>query len=95
MTDRKRADFNIDQLLHPAQAFSHPSKVVNDPDLTRNEKRAILASLGRMKEAGQALVRLKETKVSVRISELHHFSFREPKYFAKYVEALRKAGFQE
>ena len=53
------------------------------------------ASLGRMKEAMQALVRLKETKVSVRISELHHFPFREPKYFAKYAEALRKAGFPE
>ncbi len=31
-------------LLHPAQAFEHPSHVVNDPDLTLNEKRAILAS---------------------------------------------------
>lgn len=31
-------------LLHPAQAFEHPSDVVNDPDLTLNEKRAILAS---------------------------------------------------
>src|SRR6201986_687529 len=31
-------------LLHPAQAFDHPSHVVNDPDLTLNEKRAILAS---------------------------------------------------
>jgi hypothetical protein len=30
--------------LHPAQAFEHPSDVVNDPDLTLNEKRAILAS---------------------------------------------------
>jgi len=36
--------FYIDDLLHPAQAFSHPSDVVNDPDLTLNEKRAILAS---------------------------------------------------
>jgi len=34
----------VDDLLHPAQAFSHPSDVVNDPDLTLNEKRAILAS---------------------------------------------------
>jgi hypothetical protein len=33
-----------DDLLHPAQAFEHPSHVVNDPDLTINEKRAILAS---------------------------------------------------
>src|SRR5262249_23052379 len=31
-------------LLHPAQAFAHPRDVVDDPDLTLNEKRAILAS---------------------------------------------------
>jgi len=36
--------FDLDDLLHPAQAFFHPSEVVNDPDLTLNEKRAILAS---------------------------------------------------
>jgi hypothetical protein len=36
--------FDLNDLLHPAQAFSHPSEVVNDPDLTLNEKRAILAS---------------------------------------------------
>ena len=36
--------FELDDLLHPAQAFSHPSDVVNDPDLTLNEKRTILAS---------------------------------------------------
>ena len=53
------------------------------------------ASLGRMKEATEALVRLKETKATVHISELAHFPFREPKYFAKYAEALRKAGFPE
>jgi hypothetical protein len=35
---------DLDNLLHPAQAFEHPSYVVNDPDLTLNEKRAILAS---------------------------------------------------
>jgi hypothetical protein len=34
----------LDELLHPAQAFEHPSHVVSDPDLTLNEKRAILAS---------------------------------------------------
>ena len=37
-------DFDLDELLHPAQAFSHPAEVVSDPDLTLNEKRAILAS---------------------------------------------------
>jgi hypothetical protein len=42
---KQRKDvFDLDALLHPAQAFSHPSEVVNDPDLTLNEKRAILAS---------------------------------------------------
>ena len=41
--DRKEG-FSIDQLLHPARAFRHPSEVVSDPDLTTNEKRAILAS---------------------------------------------------
>lgn len=44
MNDRPRANFDLDELLHPAQAFEHPSEVVNDPDLTLNEKRAILAS---------------------------------------------------
>jgi hypothetical protein len=41
-----RADdtFDLNALLHPAQAFAHPSNVVTDPDLTLNEKRAILAS---------------------------------------------------
>src|SRR3954469_16640058 len=40
----KTANFELNELLHPAQAFAHPSEVVNDPDLTLNEKRAILAS---------------------------------------------------
>ena len=37
-------EFDLDNLLHPAHAFEHPSQVVRDPDLTLNEKRAILAS---------------------------------------------------
>jgi hypothetical protein len=41
--DRKDP-WDLDALLHPAQAFGHPSEVVSDPDLTLNEKRAILAS---------------------------------------------------
>ena len=36
--------FDVDALLHPASAFAHPMDVVRDPDLTLNEKRAILAS---------------------------------------------------
>lgn len=43
MNDRPNDDFDLNQLLHPAQAFGYPSEVVNDPDLTLNEKRAILA----------------------------------------------------
>lgn len=39
-----RDGWDLNDLLHPAQAFEHPSHVVNDPDLTLNEKRAILAS---------------------------------------------------
>jgi hypothetical protein len=43
---RARIDngFDLDALLHPAGAFADPIAVVNDPDLTLNEKRAILAS---------------------------------------------------
>jgi hypothetical protein len=37
-------EFDLEALLHPAGAFAHPMAVVNDPDLTLNEKRAILAS---------------------------------------------------
>jgi hypothetical protein len=36
--------FDLDDLLHPAQAFEHPRNVVADTDLTVNEKRAILAA---------------------------------------------------
>jgi hypothetical protein len=35
---------DLDALLNPARAFEYPMKVVNDPDLTLSEKRAILAS---------------------------------------------------
>jgi hypothetical protein len=44
-TDQNRdSQFDLDGLLHPAQAFVHPNDVVSDADLTINEKRAILAS---------------------------------------------------
>jgi len=41
---KEKGDFDLDALLHPASAFAHPMDVVRDPDLTLNEKRAILAS---------------------------------------------------
>jgi hypothetical protein len=48
--ERKHTDLlddrilDLDTLLHPSQVFEHPSDVINDPDLSLNEKRAILAS---------------------------------------------------
>jgi len=44
MNDRTDKNVSLDELLHPANAFGHPSEVVDDPDLTLNEKRAVLAS---------------------------------------------------
>jgi hypothetical protein len=35
---------DVDGLVHPWQVFDRPEDVVNDPDLSPNEKRAILAS---------------------------------------------------
>src|SRR6201986_2628350 len=44
MQTENRKDFDLDRLLHPAGAFRTPLEVVNDPDMTTQEKRAILAS---------------------------------------------------
>ena len=44
MQTENRKDFDLDRLLHPAGAFRTPMEVVNDPDMTPQEKRAILAS---------------------------------------------------
>lgn len=44
MTTEPRKDFDLDNLLHPAKAFRRPMDVVDDPDTTVQEKRAILAS---------------------------------------------------
>ena len=37
-------EFDLDQVLNPAAVFNHPRDVLNDPDLSRQEKRAILSS---------------------------------------------------
>lgn len=37
-------EFELDRILHPAAVFGHPRDVLNDPDLTKQEKRAILSS---------------------------------------------------
>jgi hypothetical protein len=44
MNSENRKDFELDRLLHPAGAFRTPMEVVSDPDMTTQEKRAILAS---------------------------------------------------
>jgi hypothetical protein len=36
--------FELDRVLNPAAIFNHPRDVLSDPDLTRQEKRAILSS---------------------------------------------------
>ena len=42
-SDRELAR-DFDGLIHPSEVFDHPTDVVNDPDLSLNEKRAILAA---------------------------------------------------
>jgi hypothetical protein len=74
-TSRKTTgfDFDLDDLLHPAQAFEHPQRVVEDPDLTLNEKRAILASWASDAcaiEAAPALRQAPGTKRPVRFDDV-------------------------
>jgi hypothetical protein len=38
------ADAELDQLLHPARFYERPADVLADPDLTSEERRAILSS---------------------------------------------------
>ncbi len=64
-------NFEFAQLLHPAQAFGHPFEVVNDPDLTLNEKRAILASWASDACAIEAAPELRAgTKAPVRYDDI-------------------------
>jgi hypothetical protein len=69
-----RFDFDLVDLLHPAQAFEqHPRRVVEDPDLTLNEKRAILASWASDAcaiEAAPALRQAPGTKEAVRFDDV-------------------------
>jgi hypothetical protein len=37
-------EFELDQILEPAAVFDHPQDVLKDPDLTKEEKRAILSA---------------------------------------------------
>ena len=60
MIEKDRFDFS--SLLHPAEAYDHPSHVVADQDLTLNEKRAILASWASDACAVEASPELREPK---------------------------------
>src|SRR5436190_15840351 len=64
----KIGNFELNELLHPAQAFAHPSEVVNDPDLTLNEKRAILASWASDACAIEAMPALRKTPSGAPVS---------------------------
>ena len=44
MDSRRTTNQEMTELMHPAEAFSHPMDVVDDCDLTSYEKRAILSS---------------------------------------------------
>jgi hypothetical protein len=66
-------DPEIQALLHPSGAFEHPQDVLNDPDLTTYEKRAILsawASDACAVESAPALRKAPGTKKSVSFDEV-------------------------
>jgi hypothetical protein len=65
----RRDTRGLDALLHPAQAFEHPMKVVDDPDLTLAEKRAILASWASDACAVEATPALRQPPGSPRMVE--------------------------
>jgi hypothetical protein len=81
----RRAPFDLDleNLLHPAQAFEHPRHVVEDPDLTLNEKRALLASWASDACAIEAAPALRQAPGSG-----------QPVWFDDVMEALRAIGQQ-
>jgi len=74
----RRDGWDPNDLLHPAQAFEHPSHVVNDPDLTLNEKRAILASWASDACAPEAAPHLRRARGG-----------KQPVLFDEVMEALR------
>jgi hypothetical protein len=44
VSGRRIGNFDLGSLLHPARAFAHPMDVLEDADLTLNEKRVLLSS---------------------------------------------------
>jgi hypothetical protein len=72
------SDPELDTLLHPASTFDHPRDVVRDPDLTLEEKRAILSSW-----ASDACA--VESQPALR----HPLGAKQPVEFDEIVDALR------
>ena len=67
------SDIHSDVLLSPGRVFSHPAAVVRHPGLTREEKRAILASWASdacAVEAAPALRRLPGASEPVRVDDV-------------------------
>src|SRR5688572_391846 len=78
MQNETRKDFDLDRLLHPAGAFRTPMEVVNDPDMTTQEKRAILASWASDACAVEAA------------SHLRHPPYSAPVLFDDIMDALKR-----
>lgn len=57
-----------DDFLRPADAFSHPQEVVCDPDLSINEKRAILASWASDASAIEAMPDLRKSPAGAAVA---------------------------
>ena len=94
--------FDLDSLLHPARAFAHPSEVVCDPDLTLNEKRAILASWasdacaveaapGLRTTAQGNMVRWDDIMDALRLLDHEAACYKAPPHY-KRVLAMRRGG---
>ena len=62
------SELNLDEILRPADAFSHPQEVVCDPDLSINEKRAILASWASDACAVEAMPGLRRSPVGATVT---------------------------
>jgi hypothetical protein len=63
--------YDLDDLLHPAQAFEHPMNIVHDPDLTLSEQRAISwASDACAVEAAPTLRRAGSTSPTVQFDDV-------------------------
>jgi hypothetical protein len=71
-------EFDLDRILNPSAIFDHPRDVLNDPDLTRQEKRAILSSWASDACAVESMPALRQPP-----------GFKAPVSFDEIVDALR------